>query len=111
MFSLVARAESIRIVIALAAQFKWNLHHLDVKSAFLNGEIEEEVYVDQPDSFLKEGKEDHVLKLKKSLYELKQTPRAWNYKLDDTLNHFSVLLKVLVAKQCIHQAAKNIDYW
>ena len=62
MFSLVARAESIQIVIALAAQFKWNLHHLDVKSAFLNGEIEEEVYVDPPDGFIKEGKEDHVLK-------------------------------------------------
>ena len=43
-FSPVARAESIRILIALAAQLKWNLHHLDVKSAFLNGEIEEEIY-------------------------------------------------------------------
>ena len=57
-FSSVARAESIRITIAMAAQFKWNLHHLDVKSAFLNGYIEEDIYVDQPEGFIKEGKEN-----------------------------------------------------
>ena len=45
-FSLVARAESIRIIIAMAAQFKWNLHHFHVKLTFLNGKIEEEIYVD-----------------------------------------------------------------
>ena len=75
-FFPVARAESIRIFIALAAQLKWNLHHLDVKSAFLNGEIEEEIYLDQPEDFIKKGKEDYVLKLKKALYGLKQAPRA-----------------------------------
>ena len=70
-FSPVAIAESIQIVIAMAAQFKWNLQHLDVKSAFLNGEIEEEIYVNQPEGFIKKGKEDYVLKLKKALYGLK----------------------------------------
>ena len=84
-FSLVARAESIRILIALAAQLKWDLHHLDGKSAILNGEIKEEVHVYQPEGFIKKGKEDHVMRLKKALYRLKQAPRAWNYKLDDTL--------------------------
>ena len=84
-FSPVARAESIPIVIALAAQLKWNLHHLDVKSAFLNSEIEEEIYLNQPEGFIKKAKEDYVLKLKKALYGLKQAPRACNYKLDDTL--------------------------
>ena len=83
--SPVARAESIRIVMALAAQLKWNLHHLDVKSAFLNYEIDEEIYVNQLEGFIKKGKEDYVLKLKKVLYGLKQALRAWNYKLDDTL--------------------------
>ena len=86
--------ESIRIFIALSAQFTWNLHHLDVKSAFLNDQIEEEVYVDQPKGFTKEGKDDHVLTLNKALYELKQAPRAWNYKLDDTLNFLSFLKSV-----------------
>ena len=51
-FSPVARAESIRIIIAMAAQFKWKLHHLDVKSAFLNGYIEEDIDVDQSEGFI-----------------------------------------------------------
>ena len=78
----------------MAAQFKWNLHHLDVKSAFLNENIEEEIYVDQPKGFIKEGKEDYVLKLKKALYKLKQAPRAWNYNLDDTLNSMGLIKSV-----------------
>ena len=84
-FSSVARAKSIRIIIAMAAQFKWKLHHLDVKSAFLNGYIEEDIYVDQLEGFIKGGKESYVLKLKKALYGLRQAPRAWNIKLDETL--------------------------
>ena len=55
-FSPVARAESIRILLAFSAQFKWKVHHLYVKSAFLNGEIEEEIYVHQPEGFIKEKK-------------------------------------------------------
>ena len=85
MFSPVARAESIRILIAIAAQLKWNLHHLAVKSAFLNDEIEEDIYVHQPGGFIKKGKEEYVMRLKKALYGLKQAPRAWNYKLDFTM--------------------------
>ena len=79
-FAPVARFESIRILIALAAQECWSLHHLDVKSAFLNGEIKEEIYVSQPEGYVKEGKEEWVLKLNKALYGLKQAPRAWNAK-------------------------------
>ena len=84
-FSPVARAESIWIIVAMAAQFKWKLHHLDVKSAFLNGYIEEDIYVDQPEGFIQAGKEDYVLKLRKALYGLRLAPRAWHSKLDGTL--------------------------
>ena len=84
-FAPVARFESIRILIALAAQECWSLHHLDVKSSFLNGEIKEEIYVSQLEGYVKEGKEEWVLKLNKALYGLKQAPSAWNAKLDDTL--------------------------
>ena len=106
-FSLVARAESIRIIIAMAAQFKWNLHHLDVKSAFLNGYIEEDIYVDQPEGFIKERKEDYALKLKKALYGIKQAPRAWNNKLDDTLKSMD-----FISDQAVYTylAAKSVNY-
>jgi hypothetical protein len=58
---------------------------MDVKSVFLNGNLQEEVYVEQPAGFIVAGKEHKVLKLKKTLYGLHQVPRAWNVKLDDTL--------------------------
>ena len=74
-----------RILIAIAAQEGWTLHHLDVKSAFLNGEIEEELYVKQSEGFVVVGKEHWVLRLRKALYGLKQTPRAWYFKLHKCL--------------------------
>ena len=92
--SPVTRAESIRIIVAMAAQFKWKLHHLDVKSAFLNGYIEEDIYVDQPEGFIKREKENYVLKLRKALYGLRQAPRAWNNKLDDTLKSMGFIRSI-----------------
>lgn len=76
------RLDTIRALIALAAQKGWFLYQLDVKSAFLNGVLEEEVYVDQPQGFVIKGKEDKVYKLKKALYGLKQAPRAWYSEID-----------------------------
>ncbi|KAI5318038.1 hypothetical protein L3X38_037746 [Prunus dulcis] len=73
-FAPVARLDTIRTLIALAAQKGWKLYQLGVKSAFLN---KEEVYVDQPDGFVTTNYEDKVYKLKKALYGLKQAPRAW----------------------------------
>ena len=81
-FSPVARHETIRLVIALACSRRWPLFHLDVKSAFLNGPLEEDVYVKQPPGFELKGKESKVLKLNKALYGLKQAPRAWNKRID-----------------------------
>ena len=87
----LSRFESICILIALVAQECWSLHHLDVKSAFLNGEIKEEIYVTQPQGYVKEGKEEWVLKLNKALYGLKEPPRAWNAMLDDTLKNIGFM--------------------
>lgn len=78
----VARLETIRLIISLAAQNKWKIFQMDVKSAFLNGYLEEEVYVQQPPGFVVKRNEDKVLKLKKALYGLKQAPRVWNCRID-----------------------------
>jgi hypothetical protein len=82
----VARMETVRLFLALAAHSGWEVHHMDVKSAFLNGELEEEVYVAQPPGYIAGGKEHQVLRLKKALYGLRQAPRAWYAKLHDTLS-------------------------
>jgi len=73
----MTRLDTIRALISLASQNGWKLYQLDVKSAFLNGELKEEVYVVQPQGFEIEGQEEKVYRLKKELYRLKQEPRAW----------------------------------
>jgi len=75
-FAPVVRLDTIRLLLALAANRGWQVHHLDVKSAFLNGELEEEVYVSQPEGYEQKEKEKMVLKLSKALYGLRQAPRA-----------------------------------
>jgi hypothetical protein len=85
-FAPVARMESVRVLLILAAHHNWTVHHMDVKSAFLKGELAEEVYVTQPPGFIQQGEEKKVLKLHKALYGLRQAPRAWNLKLDSVLH-------------------------
>ncbi|GKB70172.1 ribonuclease H-like domain, reverse transcriptase, RNA-dependent DNA polymerase [Tanacetum coccineum] len=84
-FAPVARIETVRLILALAAYHGWQVHHLDVKSAFLHGDLKEEVYVTQPEGFVQQGNSGKVYKLTKALYGLRQAPRAWNVKLDQTL--------------------------
>ncbi|KAG8484180.1 hypothetical protein CXB51_022958 [Gossypium anomalum] len=75
-FSLVARFEMVRIVLTLATQLQWLVYQFNVKSAFLNKDLQEEVYVAQPKGFIEKGNETKVNKLKKALYGLKQAPRT-----------------------------------
>ncbi|GJV56434.1 retrovirus-related pol polyprotein from transposon TNT 1-94 [Tanacetum coccineum] len=76
-FAPVARIEAIRIFIANAAYKNMTIYQMDIKTAFLNGELKEEVYVSQPERFVDQDNPSHVYKLKKALYGLKQAPRAW----------------------------------
>lgn len=71
----------MRTFLALTAQLNWPVYQFDVKSTFLNGDLEE-VYVSQPEGFVVNGNEDQVYRLKKELYGLKQAPRAWYFKID-----------------------------
>jgi len=84
-FAPVACLESIRFLLAIATHRGWTVHHLDVKSAFLNSDLAEVVYVEQPPGYVVRGKERKVYKLHKALYGLRQAPRAWNAKLDSSL--------------------------
>ena len=76
-FSPVVRFSSIRALLAFGVQENMLIHQMDVVTAFLNGELSEEIYMQQPDGYVVPGKENLVCKLKKSLYGLKQSPRCW----------------------------------
>jgi hypothetical protein len=84
-FAPVARYNSIRTIITIATSMGWKLHQMDVKTTFLNGEIEEEVYIEQPEGFVIQDEKSHVCRLKKALYGLKQAPHAWYEKMDGFL--------------------------
>ncbi|KAJ9546421.1 hypothetical protein OSB04_018964 [Centaurea solstitialis] len=83
-FAPVARLEAIRLFLAFAAHMNFKVYQMDIKNAFLNGKLNEEVYVAQPPGFVDPKFPDHVYKLNKALYGLKQAPRAWY----DTLSTF-----------------------
>ena len=84
-YAPVARIETVRLVVAMASNHNWALFHMDVKSAFLNGPLEETIFVTQPLGFVKEGMENKVYRLNKALYGPKQAPRAWNRRIDTFL--------------------------
>ena len=70
---------------AIVAEMGWKIHQMDVKTAFLNGILEEEVYIEQPQGFKVYGRESHICRLLKALYGLKQAPRAWYSRIDSYL--------------------------
>jgi hypothetical protein len=84
-FALVARYTSIRTIISIATQMGWRIHQMDAKTTFLNGNIEEEVYLEQPRGFEVHNRASHVCLLKKALYGLKQAPIAWYSRFDSYL--------------------------
>jgi hypothetical protein len=84
-FAPVARWDTIRAILSLAAHNQWSIYQLDVKSAFLHGDLTEHVYIEQPLGYHKGGS-DQVYKLKKALYGLKQAPRAWYSKIESYFN-------------------------
>ena len=72
-FSPVVRFTSIRLILAIVTSMDLELHKIDVKTAFLNGELDEEIYMEQPGSFISQGQEHEVCRLLKSIYDLKQS--------------------------------------
>ncbi|RVW12910.1 Retrovirus-related Pol polyprotein from transposon TNT 1-94 [Vitis vinifera] len=84
-YSPVTRINSIRMVLAIAALRNLEIHQMDVKTAFLNGDLDEEIYMEQPEGFSAPGQEKKVCKLVKSLYGLKQAPKQWHEKFDNVM--------------------------
>ncbi|RZB91539.1 Retrovirus-related Pol polyprotein from transposon TNT 1-94 [Glycine soja] len=104
-FSLVTRIKPIRVLISLAAIHSLVVHQMDVKTAFLNDELEEEIYMEQPEGVVIHGQEDKVCKLDKSLYGLKQAPKQWHEKFDNLI--VSNGFKVNESDKCIYYKSIN----
>ncbi|GKC89432.1 zinc finger, CCHC-type containing protein, partial [Tanacetum coccineum] len=100
-YALVARISTIRLLIAMALIHNLIIHQMDVKTAFLNGELEEEVYMNQPLGFILPGNENKVCKLVKSLYRLKQAPKQRHEKYDEVVLSNGYLLKQ--ANKCVYR--------
>jgi hypothetical protein len=110
-YSPVAKMTTIRAIIAMATTKGWSLHQMDVKNAFLHGDLQEEVYMEQPPSYVDQTHPNLVCRLKKTLYGLKQAPRAWLDKIGQYLvtsgfqtsnAHFSLYLKKNRSWDCSH---------
>ena len=80
-----SRYTPIRTIMALASMMKWDIHQMDVNTTFLNGMIEEEVYIENPQGFEVKDKVTHVCKLKKDVHGLKQAPRDWHGRIYNLL--------------------------
>jgi hypothetical protein len=99
-YAPVARITTIRLLIALAAIHNLVIHQMDVKTAFLNGDLEEEVYMKQPEGFVMPDNEHKVCKLVKSLYGLKQAPKQWHQKFDEVVLSNGFILNQ--ADKCVY---------
>ena len=100
-FSPVSKKDSLRVILALVAHFDLELHQMDVKTAFLNGDLEEVVYMKQPEGFSSNDGEHLVCKLKKSIYGLKQASRQWYLKFHGIISSFGFVENPM--DQCIYQ--------
>ena len=99
-FSLISSNDSFRIVMALVAHYDLELHQIDVKTVFLNGNIDEKIYMVQPKNFESNDSKQLVCKLKRSIYGLKQASRQWYRKFDQVITSFN--FKENIVDHCIY---------
>ena len=107
-FSLVSTKDSLCIIMAIVVHFDLELHQMDVRATFLNGDLVGDVYMSQPTSFEEDGKEHMVCKLHKSIFYFKQASRQWYLKFDEvvTANGF----KENIVDQCIYMKVSGRKY-
>ena len=104
-FSPVAMIKSIRILLALAAHFDYEIWQMDVKTAFLNGNLTEEVYMTQPQGFTSKENHNKVCKLKRSIYGLKQASRSWNLRFDEVVKEFDFIKNI--DEPCVYRKSSG----
>ncbi|CAM8880685.1 unnamed protein product [Rhodiola kirilowii] len=104
-YAPLARISTIRLLIALASIHKLLVHQMDVKTAFLNGDLEEEIYMKQPEGFVVTEQEHKVCKLVKSLYGLKQAPMQWHQKFDEVVLSNGFILNQ--SDKCVYSKFDN----
>jgi len=101
----VVRFESVKCLLALGARYKLHLYQMDVPAAFLHGELSEEVYMRQPQGFVKNGQENLVWHLKCNIHGLKQSPRCWNTAPDKQLKELG--FKQTASDPCLYVCADS----
>ena len=104
-FSPVAMLKSIRILLSMAASLDYEIWQMDVKTAFLNGNLDEEIYMSQPEGFQEKDQEQKVCRLLKSIYGLKQASRSWNIRFDETIKSFG--FHQSVDEACVYKLIKE----
>jgi hypothetical protein len=104
-FAPVARLSSVRALLAIAASRHWSLFQMDVKNAFLNGDLEEEVYMQPPPGL--SHPPNKVCRLRRALYELKQAPRAWFAKFSTTVSHLGYSISSYDSALFLHRTNRG----
>ena len=107
-YSHVTRITSIRMLIVIAALYNLEIHQIDVKTTFLNGDLDEEIYIKQPEGFTVSEKETKVCKLVKSLYGLKQASKQWHEKFDNAI--ISNDFKINESDKCVYVKRADKGY-
>ena len=107
-FSPVVKFASIRLILAIVAHLDLELHQMDVKITFLNGELEEEIYMAQPQGFVFKGQKSKVCKLKKYIYGLKQSSRQWNLKFHQAVISYG--FRMIEEDHCVYVKRSKDDF-
>jgi hypothetical protein len=104
-FSPVAMLKSVRILLAIAAYYDYEIWQMDVKTAFLNGHLSEDVYMTQPESFVDPENAGKICKLQMSIYGLKQASRSWNIRFDEVVKRFGFIKNE--EEPCVYKRASG----
>ena len=104
-FSPVAMLKSIRILLSIAAHYDYEIWQMDVKTAFLNGYLEETIYMEQPEGFISKDEKQKVCKLQRSIYGLKQASRSWNMRFDEEIKTYGFIQNP--DESCVYKFIKD----